>query len=74
MDTDRKLCTLSSSLMENRCTKVNLESFPGGPVAKTVHFQRRGREFDPWLGNWDPRHPCSLAKKKKINLGNAKSS
>ena len=42
MDTDRKLCTLSSSLMENRCTKVNLENFPGGPVAKTVHFQCRG--------------------------------
>ena len=25
--------------------------FPGGPVAKTLHSQGRGPEFNPWLGN-----------------------
>ena len=25
--------------------------YPGGPVVKTPHFHRRGRGFNPWLGN-----------------------
>ena len=25
--------------------------FPGGPVVKTLHFQLRWREFDPWSKN-----------------------
>ena len=25
--------------------------FPGGPVAKTLHFQCRGSGFNPWSGN-----------------------
>ena len=25
--------------------------FPGGPVVKTLHFQRRGHGFDLWSGN-----------------------
>ena len=37
--------------------------FPGGPVVKTLHFQCRGHEFDPWLGNWDPT--CRAAQPKK---------
>ena len=28
-----------------------IQNFPGGPVVKTPCFQRRGRRFDPWLGN-----------------------
>ena len=25
--------------------------FPGGPAVKTLHFQHRGQELHPWLGN-----------------------
>ena len=28
-----------------------LGDFPGGPVVKTLSFQRRGHNFNPWLGN-----------------------
>ena len=28
-----------------------VEDFPGGPVAKTPHFQSREPGFDPWSGN-----------------------
>ena len=30
---------------------IRVRDFPGGPVAKTVHFQCRGPGFDPWSGN-----------------------
>ena len=39
--------------------------FPGGPVAKTMHFQCRGHGFDPWLGSEDPT--CLVAKKFFLN-------
>ena len=29
-------------------------AFPGGPVAKTLHFQGRGPGLDPWSGNYIP--------------------
>ena len=28
-----------------------LGDFTGGPVVKTLSFQRRGHNFNPWLGN-----------------------
>ena len=28
-------------------TKVSVRDFPGGPVAKTLHFYCRGQRFDP---------------------------
>ena len=28
-----------------------LGHFPGCPVVKTLCFQCKGREFDPWVGN-----------------------
>ena len=31
--------------------KNNHRYFPGSPVAKTVCFQWRGLQFDPWSGN-----------------------
>ena len=32
-------------------TRVSVRDFPGGPVAKTLHFYCRGLRFDLWLGN-----------------------
>ena len=41
--------------------------FPGGPVVKTLHFQHRGHEFNPWSGKI--HMPCGqkikFKKKKK---------
>ena len=31
--------------------KLKDRDFPGGPVAKTPHFQCTGCGFDPWWGN-----------------------
>ena len=31
--------------------KVAHQDFPGGTVAKTLSFQRRGPKFDPWSRN-----------------------
>ena len=31
--------------------KLKDRDFPGGPVAKTPHFQCTGCGFDPWSGN-----------------------
>ena len=36
------------------CVRIKEEiyrDFPGGPVLKMPHFQRRAQGFDPWLGN-----------------------
>ena len=32
-------------------TESKVGDFPGGPVVENPHFQCRGREFNPWLGN-----------------------
>ena len=40
-----------------------LLNFPGGPVVKTPCFQRRVREFHPWVGNLRPHMLHSTAKK-----------
>ena len=40
--------------------------FPGGPVVNTLHFQCRGRGFDPWSENWEPASSAAQPKKKKI--------
>ena len=37
------------SIMQH--VKLKDRDFPGGPVAKTPHFQRTGCGFDPWSGN-----------------------
>ena len=31
--------------------KTTSRDFPGGPVAKTTHFQCRGPRFNSWAGN-----------------------
>ena len=40
--------------------------FPGGPVVKTLHFQHRGHEFNPWSG----KIPYALWPKNKIKKKN----
>ena len=35
-------------------------------MIKTLRFCRRGRGFDPWLGNQDPACRAHTTKKKKI--------
>ena len=32
---------------------------PGGPVAETLHSQRRGPGFNPWSGSWIPHDATS---------------
>ena len=49
-------CPLGGSLLQSSplCSPLCValcRDFPGGPVAKTLHSQRRGPEFDPWSGN-----------------------
>ena len=41
--------------------------FPGRPVVRTLHFQRRGREFDPRLIPCSPANKLKKKKKKKKN-------
>ena len=31
--------------------KTEKSDFPGGPAAKSLHYQCRGPRFDPWSGN-----------------------
>ena len=38
--------------------KVLFWDFPGGPVAKTLHYQWRWPQFDPYSGNKIP-HPTT---------------
>ena len=54
-----RLCTLNarglSSIVDNvhvnKQTAEKKWNFPGGPVARTLHSQCQGPEFDPWSGN-----------------------
>ena len=39
--------------------------FPGGPVLKTMYFQRRGCGFHPYLANQDPICPVVWPGEKK---------
>ena len=54
-------CYLSISSMPSLkdlifCTSKDIHGdFPGGPVAKTPHFQCRGLGFNSWSGNWIPQ-------------------
>ena len=36
--------------------EVAKRDFPGYPVVKTLHFQRRGCRFKLWLGNQVPTY------------------
>ena len=38
-------------------------NFPGGPVVKTLCFQGRGHEFNPWLGKFFTS--CSVAPERE---------
>ena len=40
--------------------------FPGDPVVKILHFQYRGRRFDPWSGT---KFPHATQRSKKIKEG-----
>ena len=33
--------------------KIPLRDFPGGPVVKTLCCPCKGRQFNPWSGNWE---------------------
>ena len=41
-------------------------AFPGGPVAKTLHFHCMEDGFDPWSGSEDPTG-CVVWPKKIFN-------
>ena len=43
----------SQRMIGNKCVSWKLVNwdFPGGPVAKTLHFQCRGPRFNPWEGS-----------------------
>ena len=49
---------VSERVVEEKCYYLNMVlkndltgDFPGGPVAKTPHYQCRGPGFHPWSGN-----------------------
>ena len=41
--------------------------FPGGPVVRTLYFQRRGLRLNPWSGNCVPK--CHVAWPKENPKG-----
>ena len=43
--------TLLSSNCHSHAYQDYLGDFPGGPVVRILHSQRRRPRFDPWLGN-----------------------
>ena len=45
-----------------------VREFPGGPVVKTPHFQRKGHRFDHWLGTKIQHVMRCVQKKKKKEL------
>ena len=43
--------------------KETMRDFPGGLVAETLHFQYKGRGFEPWWVNQHPTCPSAWPKK-----------
>ena len=47
---------------QDEIKKSHGKDFPGGPMVKTLYFQCKGNEFNPWLGT---KTPSSQVEKEK---------
>lgn len=41
-----------------------MRNFPSGTEVKTLQFQCRGCQFNPWMGNYDPAFHATQPKNK----------
>ena len=55
------------SVSDFQAWEYTVEDFPGGPVVKTLHSQRKGPEFNPWSGNQIP-HATAKTQQSQINI------